>query len=282
MPDTPTIELVAKEEAHGGIAGSDYGSRVRIMARSPKLVLFNALGCNQWDRNPHSGWHGLKSIFKGRPTIAQFEAVSAKVDELFGPGVGEQVVLAWRTHKTVLVDGGGEALPLPRYTRALISKTEYAKISPDWQADLTGEIETCKQCGKPLRPHTDHHRLGHDTLPDHPQTPEQCQKLTNARVIAVHGYGTHASKEKQRLVAWFETWDGEAYLDLDFCSDKCAAIYGRRAVHEREPLEPGGAAPKQEYVPRQDKHHYDTEAAAARARESLERTFGRIAGDFKT
>jgi hypothetical protein len=252
----PTFELVEKEDARGVIAGSDYGSRVRIMARSPTHVIFNGLGSNYWDRNEHSGWHGLKHLFHGRPTIAQFEAVADKINEVLGEGAAPWVVRAWREKKTLWVDGGGEALPLPNIVQHRLRYERYVDATADFKVDLTGRVKTCLQCGENLRPKTNHHRMGYDIQENHPRSIEDCQRMSNQAVIAVHSYGMNR-EDRWGLVEWFETWDGESLQDPYFCDSKCAAKFGRRAAEAAVVLEPGVEPVEIPYVPRDDVQHYD-------------------------
>ena len=248
----PQITFVPSEKTHPSIAGSAYpGSAVRIMLRSPGHVVFNSLGCNIWNRDERGGWHNTKKLFSERPTIAEFEQVRGRADDLLGPGVGEALLHAWRKNLTVLLDGGGEPMPPTRMKQRAMHKDAYAKVTVNWKADLSGEAKTCRQCGQALRIDTDHYRLGHEIKPDHPRSLEDCQRLTNRRVVAIHDYGD-VDRRRVGLVSWFETWDGESYLDVDFCSDRCAATYGRRAAREMPPLEIGGAVDKRPHRVRDD------------------------------
>lgn len=255
----PEIALVDKEDALGVLGGSYFGSKVRIVARSPTYVIFNGSGGRMWKRDvagKFSGsWHDEIRLFHDRPTIAKYEAARAKIDAAMGEGAGDAVVLAWRKNKTALIDGGGERLPLPNLQAAAITYAAYDAVKPDWRADLSAEVARCKQCGAELRPDTDHHRLGYDLLPDHPRSHEDCQKLTNRRVIAVHGYGAH-HKSRYGFVEWFEVWDGDRYQDPDFCDDKCAARYGRRAAQDLPPLSQGIEPVRQEHRRREDTEHF--------------------------
>jgi hypothetical protein len=252
----PLFELVEKEDAHGSIAGSDYGSRARIIARSPTHVVFNALGCQVWDRNESGGWHSLKNIFRGRPTIAEYEAHAARFDEIFGEGSAAWVLRAWREKKTLLVDGGGKEMPLPReiFRRRLYAR--YNDATADFKVDLTGRVKTCLQCGENLRPKTNHHRMGYEIQDNHPRSIEDCQRMTNQTVIAIHSYGINR-EERWGLVEWFETWDGESLHDPYFCDSKCAAKFGRRAAEANVLLEPGIEPVEVPYVPRDDVQHYE-------------------------
>lgn len=109
--------LIERELAAGQVAGSDFGSQVRVVARSPSHVLFNALGVQLWNRDERGGWHSLRSLTRERATIAVYQGLREKLDEVFGAGATDQIVTAWRTNRTVLVDDGGAAMPLPRRIR---------------------------------------------------------------------------------------------------------------------------------------------------------------------
>lgn len=252
------FELVDKEEAHGLIAGSLYGAAVRVIARSPTHVLFSALGIQLWNRSEHGGWHNLQTLTRKRPSRAAYDAIRPRIDEVFGEGATDRIIENNRKSKTLLVEGGGTAMPLPRVQHAAKVQVAHREVSPDWRADLTGRVLCCKQCGEQLRPSTDHHRLGYKLIPNHPQSREDCQRLTNQEVIAVHGFDTRY-EDRWAYVEWFETWDGQSYFDVDFCNDKCAANYGRRAARDRDLLEPGGEVPRTEYRPREDTNHAEPE-----------------------
>jgi hypothetical protein len=252
-------QFVQTEFGHGKIAGSDYGSRVRVLMRSPTAVLFTGVGLTIWSPRGSHHSHHLHWLTSDRVTkeVLTRDRVIAGIDKHFGEGAHKLAQAAWvkKGQGTVLVDGGGEPLALPFYRQREISDAYYAEHGCVWKADLTGRIKTCRQCGKPLTPDTDHHRLGFDIKPDHPRTVEDCQRLTNREVIAIHGFGT---KHKDRIgyVSWFEVWDGETYHDEFFChGSKCAEAYGRRAVREREALEVGVEAPKNPYRVREDVEH---------------------------
>lgn len=254
------FELVDKEDARGVIAGVDYGSIARIMARSPKFVLFNARGCHLLTRGTAnaSHWRDAARLFGDRPTIAQYEAIKPKVDEAFGEGVGDAVVQAWRSRKTVLVDGGGERMPHPNIHIRRRMEARYAAESCTTHVDLTGRIPICRQCGENLQPRTDHHQMGYAIQDEHPRSIEECQKLTNREVIAVRSYDMRYP-DKFGHVEWFETWDGVSLRDPYFCDDKCAAKFGRRAAEAEVALEPGVEPTVIPYVPRDDVQHYTRE-----------------------
>lgn len=251
-----TFELVEKEDARGVIAGSDYGSSVRIMARSPTHVMFNALGCQLWDRDERGGWHSLTKVFGERATKAKYEAAREKIDGAFGVGATDMVLEAWRLHKTVLVDGGGAVLVEPGLKIRDRNARLYAEKSCTEELDLSGEVPGCLQCGKTLIPHTKLHHMGHVIQPDHPRSLTDCQKLTNRRVVAVRSFdGNHP--DKLEYVSWFESWDGETLRDPHFCGDTCAAKFGRRAAAAGTvDLEPG-VEPVKVRTEHESQNHYE-------------------------
>jgi hypothetical protein len=233
------FELVDKEEAHGVIGGSDYGSSIRLMARSPTHVMFNALGGRIWKRG-FEGWNSTQQLFHDRAVRAKFERpeVQAAIEKTFGEGAGALILQAWKEGKTLLVDGGGAALTMPGLKLRKLHQARYAEVNANWEADLKGRIPCCKQCGAELKPKTVIHHLGASLKDNHPKTVEECQRLTNLEVVRVHDYG-QSSGDKVGHINWFETWDGESVFDPHFCDDKCAAKYGRRAAEACEPLEVG-------------------------------------------
>lgn len=251
--------FIETEFSHGKIANCDYGSRVRVLLRSPTAVLFTGVGLNIWSPR---GSHHSGSLFglgfdRVTKEVLGRERNIAAIDKHFGEGAHKIALEAWtkRGLGTALIDGGGEPMPLPFYKQKEVAQSYYDEHGVDWKADLTGQIKTCRQCGKPLTPDTDHHRFGPLLLPEHPKSLEECQRLTNRQIIALHGYGPH-HKKKIGYVAWFEVWDGETYHDEFFCHGKtCAAEYGRRAVRELAALEVGVPAPKDPYRIREDTDH---------------------------
>lgn len=220
--------------------------------------MFSARGVQVWNRNEHGGWHNTQNLTRLTPSRKVLAAIAEKIDEVFGTGAAEEAIKVSGKSKTVLVDGGGVPMPLPNRIRAQLTRASYDEIKPDWRADLRGEAQVCRQCGKQLRLDTDHHRLGSKLLENHPRTVEDCQKLTNRRIVAVHGYGTQR-KDLARYISWFETWDGESYIDVSFCSDSCAARYGRRAVGAYPALEIGGDLDRKTHRVRDDVEHYTPE-----------------------
>lgn len=233
-------ELVDREHARGIINGSDYGSSVTMVARSPTHIIFNALGSRILDRKSHS-WHGCTTLTRDRVTRKTFEDadIQAKIDEVFGEGAGKIVNDAYRSAKTVLFDGGGEKLIEPRKLIAQRHSDWYDTVSINWRDEYATDV-TCLQCATPLRPRTMIHNMGNVIQENHPRTVEDCQRLTNHRVVAIHDYGYSMTKQQVGYVRYFETWDGEALVDPHFCNDKCAVKYGRRAAQAGVVLKPGG------------------------------------------
>lgn len=237
------IEFVDKEDAAGLIAGSDFGSSVRIMARSPTHVLFNGLGLRVWNRKNGGSFTDINQVFSERPTKAKFEASQDKIDRIFGEGAGAAVVRAWKDSKTVLFDGGGEKLGIPRQQLREQHQAALAAVSINQTIPLEGRIPTCKQCGKNLQPKFTIHQMGDVIKPDHPRSLEDCQRMSNFQVVEVHDY-REAEGPRVGYVKEFATWDGESVFDPHFCGDSCAALYGRRAAAEYPALDPNIKPPR--------------------------------------
>ncbi|AFU88128.1 hypothetical protein CcrColossus_gp258 [Caulobacter phage CcrColossus] len=239
----PEITFVDKENADGLIAGSQYNSSVRIMARSPSGVVFNALGVRYWNRKDGSSFQDVKIVVRDRPTKAGFVAARDAIDRFMGAGVGDAVIQAWKEGKTVLVDGGGEKLRLPRTEQRIIDAQALAAVSINKSISIEDRVPTCKQCAKPLQPKFTVHRMGRDILPDHPRSWEDCQRMSNFEVVAIRGYKV-TEGPKVGFVESFDTWDGQSTFDPHFCGDTCAASYGRRAAEAHPPLGPSDPVPK--------------------------------------
>lgn len=232
-------ELVDREHAHGEIDGSYYGSSATIVARSPTHILFNALGSRIWQRG-QSAWHGETKLTRNRPTQKTFadSDIQAKIDAVFGEGAGAIVYEAYRNKKTVLFDGGGTKLPQPRLLLAKKNADWYDSVTINWHDEYATD-KTCLQCAARLRPHAMRHHMGDVIQENHPRTVEDCQRLSNHKVVAIYDYGSSMSDSKVGFIKYFETWDGEALVDPHFCNDKCMAKYGRRAAQAGLVLEPG-------------------------------------------
>jgi hypothetical protein len=177
---------------------------------------------------------------------------------------------------TVLLEGGGAKLRLPAAEASKLHYEAYAAVTPTTELHSEGQ-KTCMQCGKHLRPSYSSHRMASDpTLdPNHPRTIEDCQRLTNHPVMGLYGYGSNQPREWWPFVSSFYTWDGESYEQDHFCSDRCAAVYGRRAAQQLAALEVGGVPEKKEWVRQESVNHYDVEEQARRHREQIEKSFGK-------
>jgi hypothetical protein len=252
-----TFEFVDKEDAKGSIGGVDYGASVRVMARSPRLVMFNGQGCHVWTRGDYSG-NAEITLFRDRPTKAAFQTAAGKITELFGPGADDVILKAWREQKTVLVDGGGEKMIEPGRMIRAGAERAFAEKAVGCVVDLTGAIPACRQCGANLQPRTKLHHMGDVIQPDHPRTIEDCQRLCNHRVVVIHDYDLNLP-HKWGYVRWFETWDGETVRDPYFCDDKCAARYGRRAAADLPSLKAGIEPAATVWAAHESQHHYDIE-----------------------
>lgn len=266
-----SIELVDKELANGSFNGIALAYSARILIRAPRKVLVSASGLTLVkDRFSHH-WKDVVELAAQRCTKAVLAEQRDVIAAEFGAEAADALQEAWRESKTILVDGGGKPCLKPGHQLRDERNARYAISSCDWRADLTGQVKTCRQCGANLKPRTDHHRLDSEVRADHPRTLEDCQRLTNLPVIAIHGFDQ--PEEKWGYVKWFETWDGESLQDPFFCDNACAAKFGRRAAEAALQLPVGVEPTEQPYEPRQDVHHYDQEAEAQRSRAWIERTF---------
>ena len=278
FPENPRFKQVATEMTHPSLAGSIFPADLRILMRSPTHVMFVGLGLRLYERvagNRYSG-NSITTI-TSKTTIAGMSepVVVAKIESIFGEGAFEAALAAKRTRGmgTVLVDGGGEKMP---ETRAAMrtryaAERQFATVNSNYEADLTGQVKTCRQCGGPLTAHTQSHRLSAYVEDGHPKTLEDCQRRTNLLVVSTHAFTN--SLDKAQYIEWFTTWDGESYVDPDFCKKDCIIAYGRRAVQELPPL-PVGVEPQP--IPRNDwssTNHYDVAEEQRRSDEGVRKYF---------
>lgn len=251
------IILTETEYTAGLLGGTNYGSRARVLMRSPQAALYIARGLILHTPRSNDNAYAFKTLVYGRVKPAQVTApeVSDLINAAFGPDAASAAAQALeaRGMGTALYDGGGPALVKPNAERRADVQAEYAARTCNWKADLAGEAQTCRQCGAVLELATDIYWMGSAIQPDHPRSAEDCQRLTNRRVVAIYDYGV-ARPDRYGLVERFEVWDGESYAQADFCSDKCAAVYGRRAARELAMLDPGGDGPKPPHRRREDVH----------------------------
>ncbi len=252
------FEFVERENARGVIAGSDFGSSVRVVMRSPSSVLITGVGAQIWNRKNTGSMHDFKKLFWDRATKEKFAACRETIDEFFGAGATDALLQSWGKARTVLVDGGGERLNRPINEAREEAYADYATWTITQRFPLTN-IPCCKQCEKELHPRTIVHHMGHKLLPDHPRTVEECQRLTNYPVVAVFDYGINR-RNMAGYVERFETWDGVSVFDPHFCSDRCAAIYGRRAAEVIEPPLPPNVVPEKTRWTHESHQHYPDES----------------------
>lgn len=251
-------EVIKTEYTDGSFKGVYYGSKVRIMMRSPVAILFVGYGLNMIKRDGMGAHSHISLSQDSKRVVVEHPEIRAKIVEMFGEGSDEAALAAFKTRGmgTVLFDGGGDPLPLVRAVAAKQIHAEYADITATRHVDI--ETKCCIQCGDKLPLKTVHHHMGSSPSGDnHPKTVEDCQRLSNQPVVAVHGYEINSPDEWWTYISWFETWDGESYRDDTFCSDRCAAVYGRRAVAELPSLEVGGEAPVKKATPYERVSHYE-------------------------
>lgn len=235
---------VATERMDDVVAGLRYGMKPRILMRSPTHILYVALGVHLVPRGARAMQHVQTVARQAKREALSSPAAREIIIAAFGAGSDDAAITALTTRGggTVLVDGGGDAIILIA-DRVAAQRAEYEAASPDARAllEVTG---TCRQCGGELEPVLDRHHF--DTIPvvGQPRTIEDCGRMSNRPVMSVHGYGVGSPREWWGYVSWFSTWDGESYRDPLFCTDACAARYGRRAATELPALAVGGT-----YVP---------------------------------
>lgn len=96
------------------------------------------------------------------------------------------------------------------------------------------ERPLCRSCGKPIAKRTTMHQLlmsrssqtRHDTefwktitVDQLPATREQCKAYTNQPIVSIRRY-------RGEQIWAFTTWDGRSYVDLYFCTGRCAQAFG--------------------------------------------------------
>ncbi len=253
------FQHIKTEYATGVIGGADYGSRTRVLMRSPTHFIFVALGVHFQKRGNDSYAH-TRTLSQETRFSAFSEKAVAQIEETFGKGAAAEAFAAL-TRKgtgTVLVDGGGDPLPLPHAVQVENMKAQYAAGTCNTEVELP-EVLRCRQCDSPLRPHMKAHHMGFPREgKEHPRTIEDCQRITNERVVRISDFGS-ARRDLWDHVSTFYTWDGESYQDRYFCKTDCAAEYGRRAVLEYAPLPPDGTRAPREVNDHTSTHHYEEE-----------------------
>ena len=252
------FKIIKTEYAHGSLNGVDYGSQVRVLMRSAIAILYVAYGLNGTKRNSYH-WNNIAIAPDAKRATLERPDIRAKIVALFGEGADEAALATTKTRgmATALFDGGGDPLPLPNHVQRANGQARYASATATRRAYPVGK--TCLQCGEPLKIDTVRHFLGYELKENHPRTIEDCQRLTNELVVAVHGYDIRQDKDRWPLVERFETWDGESYDYDTFCSDQCAATYGRRAAAELPTLPVGGTCADPRHLRHRRAHvdHYE-------------------------
>lgn len=258
----PEFEQIKTEYTDGRICGVDFGSKVRVLLRSPTKVMFTGYGLNLYERGARTMRDHHVAPDARRGTLEQ-QKYREMIVRHFGEGADQWALNAVikRGLGTILVDGGGEAMPLPRVERAKAIAASYEEATAHLHIDPPAITQNCFQCGKGLRPNTTiHHLARNPSSGDHPKTVEECQRLTNHPVIAAHPFGSEKPREWWPYVSWFETWDVEdGYMENNFCSNSCAAEYGRRAAVEYAPLPVGGKVPPTKNKSPRPRMHYEEE-----------------------
>lgn len=250
--------LVPKELVSGKIGGVDYGSQVRLLVRSPLRLLINGVGLNVITNRASFHHQDEKNLARGRCTKAVLEDLRPRIDGYFGEGITDAVLEAWKTGSTVIIDGGGDTLPLSlKHSREKHAR-EHAAVTINQDVSLTGRIPKCLQCAKDLQPKKTIHNMGHAIQADHPRSLADCQKMTNYEVVTVRDY-RETTGRRVGFVEWFETWDGYSVFDPHFCGDICAAKFGRRAAATGVVL-PVGIEPERIVWTHNGINHYDTAA----------------------
>lgn len=281
FPSNPRFKQVATEMTNPSLSGTLFPADLRILMRSPTHVMFVGLGLRLYNRKlgSHYSSNAISTITT-KTTIAGLseERVMARINEVFGEGAAEAALAAKRTRGmgTVLVDGGGDKMA---ETRAAMraryqAERQFATVNSNYEADLSGQVKTCRQCGGPLTPHTQSHHLSKFIEDGHPKTLEDCQRRTNHMVVATHAF-TNTLKNAP-YIEYFNTWDGESYVDPDFCHKDCILLYARRAIQELPPLPVGGAPaplPKNDWTGVQ---HYDSEREERLSREGIRRVMSEV------
>jgi hypothetical protein len=273
----PTFEQIPTEYASTGFTGADYGSRVRILMRSESHVVFVALGVRIIPRGKRPGYHDTIEVCRVAKRGQLSEARSReRIVKYFGEGADEAAILAATTRGqgTILVDGGGPALPLPHAIARALSAADYESLTP-YRDNLIPVDRHCLQCEKPLRPALDQHNFSSMPVEGQPRTLEEVQRLSNYPVMGLRGYASNHSREWWPIIQSFTTWDGESYEQDTFCSDSCAATYGRRAAQSLPHLPANGEPTRMARHKTNWTSHYDVEADEERRRLAIEESFAR-------
>jgi hypothetical protein len=219
------FEHTKTERAEAKYAGIDFKSDIRIVMRSPEAVLFVGYGMQLHYPRQHMTSVAVKQLASAANAVTlNVEATRAAIIKAFGEGSVEEAIKAVKNKGkgTVLVNGGGDPLPLPARVRRDRQRREWEAITPT--TSVLGELERCLCCNTPLSPKAEWHSLArHERI----STIEECQRRTNAQVVGLRGYDAVHDRELWPYAEYYLTWDGETYKDPHFCNSICAAKWGR-------------------------------------------------------
>lgn len=239
-------DLVDKEIVSASQEGSIYSGEGTVVARSEThwlvwfkggTVYLNRMSGSAYSagqlvlRGRDRGWHDNKKLVDGGSLKkVKWDTIREDIDAKFGEGATTKIAEAAAAGKSVLFGGGGKPLPLS-HARVLANRSQrYEEHKPDQVVDLGPSECRCRQCGAEIARKFESHYLGYGTPePGHPRTLEDCQRLTNYPVVRVRGYGENYT-DRDGYIQSYDTWDGESYMDPDFCNNTCAGRYARRAV----------------------------------------------------
>jgi hypothetical protein len=216
-------EFVKTEYVNPAYFGT-AGTRVRVVMRSPKAVIWVNYGVRIVKRTDVSNYvyyadtRSLGESLKNLSPRAQ-----ETIDDFFGEGAWDIFLKhnEKRGSGTILLNGGGK--PLPRPNRDLAEENTKAWEAATPSQKIMVDKKKCLECGDDLIAVTEHINVGDHEI----QTLNDCQRVTNKTIVEIKGFDTRYP-QKWHLVEYVVVWDGESYLDDYFCSNKCAAAYGRK------------------------------------------------------
>lgn len=201
--------------------------KIRVLMRSPKAFIYVAYGVFLTYRHNPNYSTSIRLARTATRQELQNSEFKARIDEYFGADAAQIVLMAFnvRGKGTVLYDGGGDALPLPHKEHREKRHEEWSNVTPTQK--LFEDFDKCIECGEDLHPRFEVHDLGYESQVS---TIDECQRLTNHRIIEVTGHGVSEQKDKWPFIRSFKTWREGEYWDEFFCSSQCAAAYGRKAA----------------------------------------------------
>ena len=219
-------KAVPTEYTSGSLVGITT-PKMRVLMRSADAFIYVAYGVYLSYRiNPNYSM-SIRLARTATRQEMQNPDIRTKIDSYFGKDAADIVMLAFnvRGKGTVLYDGGGDPLPLPHKEHREKRNDEWSKVTPTQK--LFEDFDKCMECGENLHPRFEVHDLGYESKVS---TIDECQRLTNHRIIEVTGHGMSERKEKWPFIRSFKTWREGEYWDEFFCSSQCAAAYGRKAA----------------------------------------------------